>query len=95
MSETRGRETRGAGQVCLPSDIEQAVLDWCAYRYKERPNIGATTRRPTEGESVSTELIDASPNVLQVIERYKRALPSLDRRRDEWQLGRGFRAAAA
>jgi hypothetical protein len=71
------------GQVAPPSDIEQVVLDWCAYRYKERPDVGATARRSTNGESVSTNMIDAPPNVLQVIERYKRALPSLDRRGDE------------
>lgn len=73
----------GAGEIALPEDIEQAVLDWCAYRYKERPNVGATQRRSVQGESAQTELIDAPPNVLQVIERYKRELPALDRRAEE------------
>jgi len=72
-----------AGQVALPGDIEQAVIDWCAYRYKMRPNVGINARRSTEGESNETELLDAPPNVLQVIERYKRCLPSIDRRGDE------------
>jgi hypothetical protein len=72
-----------APQIALPEDIEQAVLDWCAYRYKERPNVGATARRSTQGESAQTELLDAPPNVLQIIERYKRELPSLDRRSRE------------
>jgi hypothetical protein len=71
------------GQIALPEDIEQAVCDWCAYRYKERPNVSATQRKSSQGEQASTELLDAPPNVLQVIERYKRALPSLDRRGDE------------
>ena len=71
------------GQIALPQDIEQAVLDWCAYRYKERPNVAATQRRTGQGDSVHTELLDAPPNVLQVIERYKRELPSLDRRAQE------------
>lgn len=75
--------TLSPGQVPLPGDVEQAVLDWCAYRYKERPNVAASSRRSTEGESVATEMIDAPPNVLQVIERYRRCLPSADRRRDE------------
>jgi hypothetical protein len=70
-------------QIMLPEDIEQAVLDWCAYRYKERPNVSATQRRSVQGESAQTELLDAPPNVLQVIERYKRELPSLDRRAEE------------
>lgn len=71
------------GQVALPEDIEQAVIDWCACRYKERPNVSATQRRSVQGESAQTELIDAPPNVLKVIERYARAFPSLDRRQDE------------
>jgi hypothetical protein len=75
--------TPTGSQIALPGDIEQAVLDWCAYRYKERPNVGATQRRTPQGESVQAELLDAPPNVLQVIERYKRELPSLERRADE------------
>jgi hypothetical protein len=64
----------------LPGDIEQAVLDWCAYRYKQRPNVGVTARRSVQGESSQPEVIDAPPNVLEVIERYKRCVPSVDRR---------------
>ncbi len=71
------------GQIALPEDIEQAVIDWCAYRYKERPNVSATQRRSVQGESAQTELIDAPPNVLKVIDRYARSFPSLDRRQDE------------
>lgn len=71
------------GEIMLPEDIEQAVLDWCAYRYKMRPNVGATARRSTEGESSQIELLDAPPNVLEVIERYMRKFPSIDRRGDE------------
>jgi hypothetical protein len=76
-------ETVETGQIALPGDIEQAVIDWCAYRYKQRPNVGATQRRTSEGESVQVAAVDAPPNVLQVIERYKRTLPSLDRRAEE------------
>lgn len=80
----------GEGGIPLPEDIEQAVIDWCTYRYKERPNVGATARRSTEGDSVQTSLIDAPPNVLQVIERYTRELPSIDLRGEqrEERLGR-------
>lgn len=69
-----------SGQVALPADIEQAVLDWMEYRYRMRPNVGAVNRRMAEGDSVHTELIDAPPNVIQVIERYARQIPSSDRR---------------
>ena len=71
------------GQIALPEDIEQAVLDWCAYRYKERPNVAVTQRRTAQGETEHVELLDAPPNVLQVIQRYMRTLPCLDRRADE------------
>jgi hypothetical protein len=71
------------GEIALPGDIEQAVIDWCGYRYKNRPNVATTQRRSTEGESVGVEVVDAPPNVLQVIERYKRCFPSLDRREEE------------
>jgi len=71
------------GQIALPGDIEQAVIDWCTYRYKERPNVGATRRRSSEGDSTEAPMVDAPPNVLSVIARYTRDLPSLERRRDE------------
>ncbi len=71
------------GQITLPSDIEQAVIDWCGYRYKQRPNVGVTARRSTEGETSRLEQFDAPPNVLQVIERYERKPPSVDRRGEE------------
>jgi hypothetical protein len=48
-----------------------------------RPNVGATSRRSTEGEASQIELIDAPPNVLEVIDRYTRKFPSIDRRGDE------------
>ncbi len=81
------------GQIALPADIEQAVIDWVGYRYKGRPNVGVAMRRATEGETLQTEHVDAPPNVLQVIERYKRELPSFDRRGDE-RVERNTRAAA-
>jgi hypothetical protein len=75
--------TPTGSDIALPEDIEQAVIDWCAYRYKERPQVASTQRRSVQGETVQSQLIDAPPNVLQVIERYKRELPSTDRRADE------------
>lgn len=75
--------TVGTSEIALPEDIEQAVLDWCGYRYKQRPNVGVTQRRSTEGESAGIEIVDAPPNVLQVIERYTRCFPSIDRRAEE------------
>lgn len=75
-----------AGYAAVPDDIEQAVIDWIVYRYKGRPNVGANQRRTAEGESVSVEQIDAPPNVLQVIERYTRKFPQVNRRYDEMEM---------
>lgn len=75
-----------AGYAAVPSDIEQAVIDWIVYRYKGRPNVGANTRRTAEGEAVTVEQIDAPPNVLQVIERYTRRFPQVNRRYDEMEM---------
>jgi hypothetical protein len=81
------------GQIALPADIEQAVIDWIGYRYKGRPNVGVTMRKGIGGEAEQAEQVDAPPNVLQVIERYKRELPSCDRRGDA-RAERATRAAA-
>lgn len=72
-----------AGYETTPDDIEQAVIDWIVYRYKGRPNAGASRRRSSEGEGVDVEQVDAPPTTLAVIERYKRRLPSVNRRLDE------------
>lgn len=72
-----------AGYDPIPFDVGQAVIDWVDYRYKGKPNNSTTQRRSTEGESVGVEIVDAPPNVLQVIERYKRCIPSVSRRQDE------------
>jgi hypothetical protein len=74
-----------AGYEAAPEDIEQAVIDWVVYRYKGRPNAGASRRRSTEGEDVDVEQVDAPPTTLAVIDRYKRRLPSVNRRLDEAQ----------
>jgi hypothetical protein len=72
-----------AGYETTPDDIEQAVIDWIVYRYKGRPNAGAARRRSSEGEDVDVEQVDAPSTTLAVIERYKRRLPSVNRRLDE------------
>ncbi|MHB8303353.1 MAG: hypothetical protein ACYDC6_11030 [Acidobacteriaceae bacterium] len=73
-----------AGYATVPGDIEQAVIDWIVYRYKGRPNIGASQRKSMEGrgmgDTVDVEIVDAPPSTQAVIARYKRILPALDRR---------------
>jgi hypothetical protein len=74
-----------AGYATTPPDIQQAVTDWVAYRYKQLPNLGITQSRSVEGESVQQTQLDAPATALAVIERYKRRLPSVSRRYDEAQ----------
>jgi hypothetical protein len=68
-----------AGYATVPSDIEQAVIDWIVYRYKGRPTVGQTMRR-VEGDSVHVQEVDAPLTTQSVIEKYTRCFPSLDRR---------------
>lgn len=77
-----------AGYAAVPADIEQAIIDWIVYRYKGRPNVGANQRRTSEGEAVTVEQIDAPPNVLQVIDRYTRKFPQVNRRYDDMEMMR-------
>ena len=72
-----------AGYATVPGDIEQAVIDWCLYRYKGVPNVSTLQRRSSEGDSVQVQQIDAPPQVLSVIDRYTRVSPCLDRRQEE------------
>jgi hypothetical protein len=74
--------TATGGEIMLPGDIEQAIIEWCGYRYKGRPNTGTTQRRSTQGESTQVEQVDAPPGVIEVIQRYTRTFPSVDRRGD-------------
>ena len=75
-----------AGYVSVPPDIQQAVNDWVAFRYKQEPNLGQTESRSAEGESVEQSQVDAPANIRAVIERYMRRIPSVSRRYDEEQM---------
>lgn len=75
--------TYSAGYTVVPGDVEQAVIDWVAYRFKGAPNTGTQQRRSAEGESVQVEQTDMPPHVQQVIDRYTRCLPGLNRREDD------------
>jgi hypothetical protein len=80
--------TYNAGYETAPFDISQAVAEWVAQRYKQRPTIGATQVRSVEGESVQQTEVAAPANTLACIERYKRRIPSVSRRYDEEQMRR-------
>jgi hypothetical protein len=72
-----------AGYTTTPPDIESAVIEWIAYRYRGIPNTGLSRRRSTEGENIDVIEVDAPPTTKAVIERYRRKLPCVNRRDDE------------
>jgi hypothetical protein len=79
-----------AGYTTAPGDIVQAVIDWVVYRYKGRPNV-TTARRSQEGDSVQVDQLDVPANVKDVITRYTRKVPGVDRRAEEaTKAQRGF-----
>lgn len=74
-----------AGYVTVPGDIEQAVIDWVAYRYKGRPTVGIAQTKfgGREGDEVKTEQVDIPLSTQSVIEKYRREIPTLDRRKEK------------
>jgi hypothetical protein len=77
-----------AGYETAPFDVSQAVAEWVAQRYKQRPNIGTQTQRSVEGDSIQQTESAAPANTLACIERYMRRIPSVSRRYDNEQLRR-------
>jgi hypothetical protein len=77
-----------AGYDDAPFDVSQAVAEWVAQRYKQRPNLGTVIQRGAEGESMQQSEAAAPANTLACIERYKRRIPSVSRRYDEEQMRR-------
>jgi uncharacterized phiE125 gp8 family phage protein len=64
-----------AGYAAVPDDIDQAVIEWVAQRYKARQAIGQTSVHVMQGESLQTPEIDIPQTVQRVIERYRRFDP--------------------
>jgi hypothetical protein len=64
-----------AGYQTVPQDVEQAVIEWVAYRYKTRQWIGQTSKHMAQGETIQTPETEIPPSVKRVIERYRRCDP--------------------
>jgi len=73
-----------AGYATTPGDVEQAVVEWVAYRYRGRPGQGVSSQREAGGEHVTYDReAPMPPTTAAVAERYKRCWPSLDKRTDD------------
>lgn len=59
-----------AGYAATPTDLEQAVVEIVAHKYKERDRIGQTSK-VLAGETVSF-LRDVPVDALRVIDQYRR-----------------------
>jgi hypothetical protein len=74
-----------AGYAGAPGDVAQAVTEWVADRYTNRTGSGKSSQRAAGGEHVTFEHEEDSipAQVLRVIAKYKRSVPSLDKRQDD------------
>lgn len=68
-----------AGYAAVPTDIAQAVLEWCTLRWKKKAVTGATQVRNIEGERADVDPSAIPPNTQRIIDLYKREWPSYTR----------------
>jgi hypothetical protein len=59
-----------AGYTQIPSDIEQAVIETIAMRYRERDRIGQASKS-IGGETVAFVVRDFPPDVMTLLQNYK------------------------
>jgi len=62
-----------AGHTTVPLELEQAVIDTIALRYRERTRIGENSKS-IGGETVSFSTKDFSPAVQTILNNYKRVI---------------------
>lgn len=63
-----------AGFDVVPADIEQAVIDLCALRYKEKDRIGVQSKT-LAAETISFMISDLSQSQRAVLNKYRRVVP--------------------
>jgi hypothetical protein len=62
-----------AGYATVPADIEQAVIDTVALRWKERERIGMSSKG-LAGETTSFVIKDLSAAAMSILNQYKRRI---------------------
>ncbi len=63
-----------AGYASVPLDLEQAVIEICAQRYRERDRIGLVSKG-LAGETTSFSQRDMSEGARSVLQYYQRVFP--------------------
>lgn len=66
--------TYTAGYETTPNDLEQACLELCGLRWREKSRIGEVSKN-IGGEVVTFMVKDFPPSVLTVLMQYKRVTP--------------------
>ncbi len=64
-----------AGYTTTPFDIEEAVIEWIADRFKFRGRVGEKSKALPQGGSVSYELGFMPDRVKEALQLYKRQIP--------------------
>ena len=64
-----------AGYASTPPELEQACIELCALRYRERDRIGHASKS-VAGEVVSFTIVDLPKPVLTILNNYKRVIPT-------------------
>jgi hypothetical protein len=59
----------------FPGEIQQAVLDWCQYRYKVQPAAAVASKHLNTGEQITYDIKDMPETTRRVIQQYKRRAP--------------------
>jgi hypothetical protein len=63
-----------AGYAVIPTDLEQAVIETVALRFKERERIGQSSKG-LAGETTSFIIKDFPPSAQSVFQNYKKVIP--------------------
>jgi hypothetical protein len=66
-----------AGYTEVPADVEQAVIDWVAYRYRGKEFIGQTSKNLGDGQTVNFQQVYAPETTKSVILRYSQQISLL------------------
>jgi len=69
--------TYNAGYATIPSEVNQAVIDWVAYRYRQRQWIGQVSKHMNTGETVTFQNVVMPATTKAVILQYRRKFPIL------------------
>lgn len=62
-----------AGYESVPEDIEQAVIEWVAFRWTLRQSIGQMSKHSVQGEGVQYSQANMPASTKDVIDRYSRS----------------------